>query len=196
MERKFSVKGILCLAVAMASMVILPSCSDDDDNTPTPNDPKQIAGEYKGLMLFGPEGAEVPDTVKIEKSVVTTDTIAFDKFPVDAIITSILGEAGAGPIIEAVGEVKYKIGYTVEANASTDSTLAMKLDPKPLQIIFPMSETKNDTVVVGIKAVKSVYGIKGKSLAFEIKADEFSLNGQDLSSLIKEPINLSFDLKK
>lgn len=197
MERKFSVKGILCLAMAMASVIILPSCGDDDDNTPNPTDPKQIAGDYKGEMLFAAEGVTTPpDTVAIEKSVVSADTITFAKFPVAALITSIVGEVAAEPIIKAVGDLEYKIGYVVDAAASTDSTLAMKLDPKPLEIIFSLGEgAKKDTVTVGISGNKSVYGIKDKDLTFKVKADKFSMNGQDLSAIVK-PLDLTFDLKK
>lgn len=195
MKRKFNVKGILCLAMAMASVAILPSCGDDD-NTPNPTDPKQIAGDYKGEMLFAAEGVTIPDTVAVDKSVVSADTITFAKFPVAALITSIVGEVAAEPIIKAVGDLEYKIGYVVDAAASTDSTLAMKLDPKPLEIIFSLGESaKKDTVTVGISGNKCVYGIKGKDLTFKVKADKFSMNGQDLSAIVK-PLDLTFNLNK
>lgn len=195
MERKFNVKGILCLAMAMASVAILPSCGDDD-NTPNPTDPKQIAGDYKGEMVFTANAAGTPDTVKIEKSVVTTDTIAFAKFPVKDLIIAITSEDIANAL--GIENVEYKVGYTVDASAATDSTLAMKLEPKELQLILPKAEgqEKSDTVFVAIAGEKAVYGIKKSNLGFGLKVEKVTMSSTGDLNLLPKPLDLTFNLNK
>lgn len=198
MEKRFSVKGILFTAMLLASVVILPSCGDDDDNNgPKPAQPSDIAGLYNGEMYFAKTGAEVPDTVAIEKLNVTTDTIAFDKFPVEALIKSIIPGEGSDAVVKAIGDVKYKVGYAATV-AKADSSFAMTLTPKPLEIIFALEEgAKSDTVNVEVLAAdKGLYTIKNKALDFKLTTGKITLNGKDVSSLTGGAISLEFDLKK
>lgn len=196
MEKRFSVKGVFCAAMLLASVVILPSCGDDDDNTPKPILPTEIAGQYNGKMYFAKTGAETPDTVAIEKLNVTTDTIAFDKFPVAELIKSIVPEEASDAIIKAIGDVKYKIGYTA-AVEKADSSFAMTLTPKPLQIIYTLDGAeKADTVNVEVLAVdKGLYTVKEKALDFKLKTGKIVF-GSSEKSVTDEVINFEFDLKK
>ena len=65
-----------------------------------------------------------------------------EKFPVADLITAIMGEAAPG-IIEAVGDVSYKVKYTPTFN-DDKTVISMAFTPEPLilEINFPKNLLK------------------------------------------------------
>lgn len=192
MKKLFSLKGIISLAVVMAVLVMLPSC--DDDDILTPPQVVNISGEYSGKMCFSQSGSTEADTTDVDATA-ANDTVYFKKFPVKTLIASIVGEENAEKIATALGDVKYGVGYKTEATTKTDS-ISLVFDPKPLELIFPTSETQTDTVVVEISTLdKGLFASESENLKFGLKAENVSLNGNDLGELFK-PIDFKFDLTK
>ena len=135
---RFFVSMLLC-----GSLFCLTACSDDDE-TPTPPDEittETMFGNYSGKMSSwnivpnegedngedAPAGIDISATVK-------NDTIHLEKFPIKDIVLSIVkDETLADKIVEAVGDVNYKVGYEPTLTTAKDS-IELKLNPEPLKL--------------------------------------------------------------
>ena len=128
-----------------------------------------------------------------------------EKFPVKDIVMSIINdEEAAGSIVEAVGDINYKIGYKPALTSANDSIL-MVLDPEPLMLnltIPAQSESDVDqTLVIEVKVdagENAAYSVADKKLKFSITARKVLIGeGEEKVELPGfTPAMFSFDLKK
>lgn len=194
------------------------ACSDDDETTLTP--PVEVTtdhmfGSYTGKMFYltaapavengtdggeeTPEGTEV--TVKVDN-----DTVYFDSFPIKDIVLAIVGdEDTANKIVEAVGDVNYKIGYEPELDAEKDSILFV-LDPKPLKLNVSIpSETEGEEaqalhIEVKVSPVDGAnYEVETTNLKFKIYIPEILLGEGESEPVALPgfvPATFDFELKK
>ena len=158
------------------------ACSDDDENTPQVPDAvttDAVYGEYTGTMTTytlttqAEEEEETPAGVDV-KATVADDTICIESFPIRDIVLSVVGdETLADQIVEAVGDVDYKLGYTPTLAAEQDSiSLALAPQPLKLSVTLPSAseeeatplaiEVKVETDADGSYAVESGYGSTGR----------------------------------
>lgn len=139
MEKQFKAKMLFASLFMLGCTMTFVSCSDDDDNNTPPTEvtAASVYGDYTGTMTTatvsptdynGTEEGEQTGTAVSAK--VEGDTIYFDNFPIKDIVMSVVGdETTADQIVEAVGNVSYKIGYTPTVNEAKDSVM-LALDPK------------------------------------------------------------------
>lgn len=193
------------MVLSIMGVTTFTSCDNDDDKGPETPKLTEVNGSYSGKMTFNVDAPEtqmnIPsqttETEATDVNVkVANDTIAFDKFPADALITAIVGPENAPAIIEAVGDIVYKVGFKGAFNTANDS-IALTMEPKPLQIKYSMGEGESAvelTVDVIIEAPeKGSYALKQKSLKFNLKVTEANLGG---TNMLPGVITLSFDMTK
>lgn len=153
MKNVKSLKTYLILCMALALSVTITSCGDDE-STPDIISVKDVVGDYAGKMLnaaptpqrgnreaqqLGNREAQQPGTVDVT-AVLNDKEVVFDQFPVEGIITAIVGEEAAAGIIEAVGDVTYKLAYTAELNKEyTEIGLTFAPQPLELEVTLPSS---------------------------------------------------------
>lgn len=209
MEKVHYLKRFMFLVMAFGLVTTFTSCDDDDE--PNPNSPAltDVVGKYTGTMetiVVAPateEGEETPGGTTVTAEV-TKDEVVFEKFPVAELITSIVGEEAASGIIEAVGDVSYKMKYTPTFNDDkTAINMALTTEPLVLEINFPTEETaegegeeeapdlKVEVTVAASEAATFVY--TGNKLAFKLQVTAVKVNGEPFELPVT---TFSFDLAK
>ncbi|MGM9709780.1 MAG: DUF4840 domain-containing protein [Prevotella sp.] len=164
------------------------SCSDDDDDDKTP--PTEITasimyGDYEGKMTTvaaeGQDGEEAPASVDV-KATIDNDSVFFDSFPVKDIIVSVVGdETAAEAIMQAVGNVSYKIGYTPTIMPNKDIiNIALDAEPLKLEVVMPSEEEGAEpaklVVEVEVEASETgAYKVEDGNLTFAITAKKVFL---------------------
>lgn len=170
------------------------ACSDDDkDTVQLPNEvtTETMFGDYVGKMITGSivpsegedtgEGEETPAGVDISAKV-NNDTICFEQFPIKNIVLAIVkDETLADKIVEAVGDVNYKVGYTPTLTTAKDS-IQFVLDPKPLKLSLAMpSDVEGKEPQVLLVEVKveagegGGYAVESANMKFNFAATEVLL---------------------
>ena len=136
---------------------------------------------YEEKSTDTPEGTAITATVD-------NDTIYLTDFPIKDIVLSIVGdETTADQIVEAVGQVDYKIGYTPTLSAAKDSIL-FTLDPKPLKLSVNIPGTEEGeslptAIEIKVQAAEGAnYEGKTTALKFGFQASEV-LIGEDQTPL-------------
>lgn len=189
------------------------SCSDDDDpKLPEEVTTETLTGYYTGKMVsfaVAPtrgedNGEETPSGVDV-KAQVANDTIYFEQFPIKDIVLSVVGdEAVADNIVEAVGDVNYKIGYKAEFTQEKDS-IRMVLDPKPLLLTIAVPASNEDEepqtlqITVNVKAGEDAgYDIESANMKFYFGATEVLLGEGDNQQALPgfRPTTFHFDMDK
>lgn len=190
------------MVLSIMGLTTFASCDNDDDKGPETPKLTEVNGSYSGKMTFSVAAPETQMNIASETEgtdvdvKVANDTITFDKFPADALITAVVGEENAPAIIEAVGDIAYKVGFEGAFNTANDS-IALTLDPKPLQIKYSAGEGESAmelTVEVTIEAPeKGTYALKQQNLKFKLNATEAKVGGVNM---LPGVITLSFDMTK
>lgn len=168
------------------------ACSDDDENTPVVPDEvttEAMYGDYTGKMLTlaasstADEGEDTPEGVDVSAKV-DNDTVYLEKFPIKDIVLSIVqDETLADQIVEAVGDVNYKIGYEPTLSEAKDS-ISFVMEPEPLKLSLSMPSATGDaqTMVVEVK-VEAVdgagYAVESGNMKFDLSATEVLLGEGD-----------------
>lgn len=168
------------------------ACSDDDENTPVVPDEvttEAMYGDYTGKMLTlaasstVDEGEDTPEGVDVSAKV-DNDTVYLEKFPIKDIVLSIVqDETLADQIVEAVGDVNYKIGYEPTLSEAKDS-ISFVMEPEPLKLSLSMPSATGDaqTMVVEVK-VEAVdgagYAVESGNMKFDLSATEVLLGEGD-----------------
>lgn len=206
MEKVHYLKRFVFLVMALGLVTTFTSC--DDDNEPKPNAPAltDVVGDYTGKMQTAyvsplAEEGEEPQGTDVSAEV-TNENVAFEKFPVADLITAILGEDAAPGIIEAIGDVSYKVKYTPTFN-DDKTAISMTFAPEPLilEINFPTAETtegegegeapdlKVEVTVAAPEAGSFIYA--GSKLAFKLQATGVKVNNEPIEF---PATTFSFDL--
>lgn len=176
------------LVMALGLSVAMTSCGDDD-SAPEVQSAKDVEGNYTGKMLATPiqpeqqNAAESPVGVDVTAKVEATDVV-FAKFPIAELIKLIVGEDLAPGIIEAVGDVTYKLPYT--AKLSKDyATIDLTFAPVPLELEIALppvvaptegEEAPKTKVTVTISAEDAgVFTYEGKTLKFNMNIEKVML---------------------
>lgn len=188
---------------------------DDDENIPTPPTevtPETMFGDYTGKMLSlitSPteaenEGGEVPLGVDVSARV-DADTVYFDSFPIKDIVLSIVkDEEMANEIVEAVGDVDYKIGYESTLTEAKDS-IKFVLAPEPLKLSVSIpaktegEEARELNIEVKITPVEGAsYEVETTSLKFKFNAEEILMGeGENQATLPGfTPTTFDFNMEK
>ena len=146
MKKEFNLSKLFYAFAIAFSVVTLSSCDNDDNSPLPPPSTGDVAGTYNGKVLItqvtplaGRENAGEGETPKGQdvNATVKSDTVFFDKLPVDDLIISIIGDQDkAEAIIKALGDVKYKVGYKPALNTEKDS-IYLAFEPKPLILQLP-----------------------------------------------------------
>ncbi|MCI6119520.1 MAG: DUF4840 domain-containing protein [Prevotella sp.] len=210
MKKKIQTARVFAMLLFLGCTISLASCSDDDDDVTVPTEitTQTMYGDYKGRMTtvttVTAEGEETPAGVEVTAKV-DNDTVTVEKFPVKDIVMSIINdEEAAGSIVEALGDINYKIGYKPALTSANDSIL-MVLDPEPLMLnltIPAQSESDVDqTLVIEVKVdagENAAYSVADKKLKFSITARKVLIGeGEEKVELPGfTPAMFSFDLKK
>lgn len=163
------------------------ACSDDDENTPQAPDTTvttdAVYGEYTGTMTTytfttQAEGEEEAPVGTEVEATVADDTICVNSFPIRDIVLSVVGdEALADQIVEAVGDVDYKIGYKPTLAAEQDSiSLALNPEPLKLSVVLPSdSEEEATPLAIEVKVETDAdgsYAVESGDLKFRFAATE------------------------
>ncbi|HBB07589.1 MAG TPA: DUF4840 domain-containing protein [Bacteroides sp.] len=170
------------------------SCDNDDTAAPpTIVSTQSMYGDYTGVMTsltivpYEEESTDTPEGTAITATV-DNDTIYLTDFPIKDIVLSIVGdETTADQIVEAVGQVDYKIGYTPTLSAAKDSIL-FTLDPKPLKLSVNIPGTEEGeslptAIEIKVQAAEGAnYEGKTTALKFGFQASEV-LIGEDQTPL-------------
>lgn len=205
---------LIMLAVALSLVTTFTACSSDDDGDNIPvYSLKDVEGTYSGKMFT--ESAPVvnphDDTEEGDKPVgtevsieVKDNQIVINKLPVDDFIKTIITNPDqAATIIQAIGDINYKIPYT-PAFDENKSNILLELKPEPLEIKFTLptpepQATEEETNEVIIKVTieadqKGNFAYDGKLLKFAIKATKVEIGD---TSFDEFPVTtFSFDITK
>lgn len=186
----------------------LASCSDDDE----PQIPDEVTtdamfGNYTGkmtLLNMNPLEGEEADGVDISAEI-DNDTVYFEKFPIRDIVLSIVkDEALTDRIVEAVGDIDYKVGYNPSLTADKDSVM-FAMNPEPLKLSVPMpSETEGEEtqalqIEVKIDADReAAYAVETGNARFGLAATEVLLGeGEEQAPLPDfKATNLNFNMNQ
>ncbi len=191
------------------------ACSNDDENIPPAPDEittKTMFGDYSGKMTsvnIAPHEGEdneedIPTGIDISATV-KNDTVHFEKFPIKDIVLSIVeDEILADKIVEAVGDVNYKVGYDPTLTTAKDS-IKLKLNPEPLKLSITMptategEEAQSLLIEVKVEPGEEVgYAVESANLKFYFAATKVLLgegeNQQELPSFT--PTTFHFDMNQ
>lgn len=214
MEKTLKAKMLLASVLLLGCTATLVSCDDDDDTytPPTETTAASVYGKYTGTMNTSTVSAADADgsgdgelTGTAVAAEVKDDTIYFDSFPIKGIVMSVVGsEALADQIVEAVGDVSYKIGYKATVNEAKDSVM-LALDPKPLtlSVSIPATEEGGEAQALDIEVKVSAvdganYEGKTTNLKFKFCADEVLIGSGDSQTALPgfEKTTFDFSMKK
>lgn len=198
MKKESKLKHLFVSLMMVGCTFGVASCSDDDDD-PVKTDPtvEDVKGDYSGKMFVSvhtnetystaaEQGTEIDATVK-------NDTVYFEDFPVRDIIASVVPEEMVEGIVEALGKVKYGVGYKATMNTEKDS-IFMEFNPKPLELNFSMGESEMSVKVDVSAAEKGNYSIEKKKMKFAIVADEVTVGDKLIEDFYKP--QFSFDMNQ
>lgn len=213
-KRFFNPANIFVPMLLIGLSLCTVSCSDDDDdnggNTVTIN---EVYGNYTGKMqtltvVQNSEGETADDGETTEGADVTAsidaNSVVITDFPIKDIVLSIVGdETVADGIVEAVGQVDYRMAYTAALSAAKDS-ISMDLKPETLKldITIPSSDGGEDAKLsVNVKVeveTTGKYSVETGDLKFNITATEVKLGEGDNQTALPtfSPTTFKFDLDK
>lgn len=188
MKKSFQTIRVLALMAFVGCALGFTACSDDDDNnTPPPGEvtAEVIQGNYSGKMktLYlsaqdlstGNDGEESAQGVDISATI-DKDSICFADFPIKDIVLSIVqDETTADQIVEAVGQVSYKVGYKGTLNAAKDSVY-FDTTTKPLKLAVQIPSAANSEETQALVVEVSVDPVAGGAYSVEDSEVKFSLN--------------------
>ena len=188
MKKSFQTIRVLALMAFVGCALGFTACSDDDDNnTPPPGEvtAEVIQGNYSGKMktLYlstqdlntGNDGEESAQGVDISATI-DKDSICFTDFPIKDIVLSIVeDETTADQIVEAVGQVSYKVGYKGTLNAAKDSVY-FDTTTKPLKLAVQIPSVANSEETQALVVEVSVNPVAGGAYSVEDSEVKFSLN--------------------
>ncbi|HJD10359.1 MAG TPA: DUF4840 domain-containing protein [Candidatus Phocaeicola caecigallinarum] len=164
------------------------ACSDDDENNPQVPEAvtaEDVYGDYTGKMTANAiatqeEGGETSEGTEV-KAVVADDTICISSFPIRDIVASIVDdESKVDQIVEAVGDVEYKIGYEPTLAAAQDS-ISLALAPESLKLSVTLPSTSEEeaapiAIEVKVEAdTNGSYAVENGKLIFRFAATEVLL---------------------
>ncbi len=207
MEKVHYLKRFMFFVMAFGLVTTFVSCDDDDEPKPTVPVLTDVVGKYAGTMETlvavpaAEEGEETPGGTAATAEV-TKDEVVFEKFPVEELITSIVGKEVAPGIIEAVGDVSYKMKYTPTFNDDkTVINMALATEPLVLEINLPTEETAEGEegtpdlkVEVTVAASEpAAFAYAGAKLVFKLQATSIKVNGEPFEFPVT---TFSFDLAK
>lgn len=153
------------------------ACSDDDDPAHSVT-AATMYGTYEGWMTtrtIAPLSDEAEDepTGTPVKVRVDQDTLYFDSFPIRDIVFSILkDETLTDQIVESVGDISYKIGYT-PAVASDGKRIDIALDPKPLTLTLALPSAQEGEEAQALLIEVDVEAAEGAAYQVEEAAVNF-----------------------
>jgi len=189
MKTILNLKRSIFFVTALTTVISFTACSDDDDpKIPSPTD---VYGTYKGKMsITAPmnraTSPEDPSSGEIAATV-NNDTIYFESFPVDIILTAIEGAENAASIIESIDKVNFKVGYESKLNQAQDS-VGLTLDPKPMEFAYKVTEGENEIQ----KNVKVTFEIpENQKSAYSAKVLRFHLIATEI--MVDDNLIDSFD---
>ncbi|MEY8709033.1 DUF4840 domain-containing protein [Bacteroides faecichinchillae] len=217
MKELFAFKNLFVSAVVLSCSLGFTSCSDDDEiQFVPPITPQVMYGGFDGKMItisanpLKTENGDQDDSpVGIDISAkVDNDTVYFDKFPIKDIVFSIIkDEEKTNQILEAIGDVKYKVGYEARLNAAKDS-VRFTLDPKSLNLEFAIPEPapkegeevtpiKVEVKISAVEEFVNSYELSSTNMKFKFRADEVILGeGEKTIPVEFAPTVFDFDMKK
>lgn len=195
MKKEFKLNRLFVFMLVLGCSFSFTACNDDDDPTwekPDVISPAAMFGDYTGKMNIltvspteseGLEGEEETPAGLDISAKVNNDTVYFENFPIRDIVLSIVNdEETADKIIEAVGNVKYKIGYTPTLTEAKDS-VKFVLDPKPLKLAVSIpsgdEDVEDQTLNIEVKVSQSEggnYELKTTKLKFKFNAEKVMLD--------------------
>lgn len=197
MKKDFRLNRLFVYLMMMGCSLGFVACDDDDE--PAVPSTAEAWGEFKGDMLVNmvaqPTEAEgeAPEAIAVAATV-KNDTIYFDAFPVSGLIASLVPADQVDALVEAIGEVSYKVGYKPALNADA-TQIEMTLDPKPLLLSIPLGEETVLSVEVTVSAAeKGSYVRASKALDFTFRADEVKLDGKALDEI--PALDFAFSMEK
>lgn len=212
MKKVFRPMRLFISLFLLGSSVCFVACSDDDDASQAPEEitTETMFGDYTGKMTpysISPsedESEEIPVGVDVSAKV-NNDTLYFEQFPIKEIVLSIVkDETLAEKIVETVGDVTYKVGYTPTLTVNKDSITFM-LDPKPLKLSLTIPSTKEDgeaqalIVEVKVKAGETnQYVVESSNVKFYFAATEVLLGEGESQTALPgfEPTTFHFDMNQ
>lgn len=212
MRKVFRPASLFISMLVLGGSFVFTACSDDDDELPKKVTTESMWGGYTGKMTAlkispaeeGNDGEETPAGTDITAKV-ANDTIYFEQFPIKDIVLSIVGdETVADNIVEAVGDVNYKIGYKPTLTQNQDS-VQFVMDPKPLQlaISIPASQEGEEAqalqIEVKVEAGEGAgYDVESANMKFHFGATEVLLGEGDGQQALPEfqPTTFHFDMNQ
>lgn len=213
MKKVFKPMRLFVSMLLIGSSFSFVACSDDDKAPVLPDGvtTQTMFGSYAGKMMVNSiaplegEGEEAPVGTDVLAKV-ENDTVCFEQFPIKDIVLAIVkDEALADKIVEAVGDVNYKVGYKPALTAAKDS-IKLVLDPKPLKlsVVLPSSEENEEAkpLLIEVKVVaegeEPGYAVEGANLKFHFAAAEVLLGeGEEQTQLPNFPLTtFSFNMNQ
>lgn len=214
MKRLFRPTGFLASVLMLGLAFGTVSCSDDDDdNGGDVVTTAAVIGDYTGKMQTlavnpqngddaGTDGGELAGTDVVVS--VDADSVLVKDFPIKDIVLSIVGdETVADAIVEAVGQVDYRMAYTPALSVAKDSiSMELKAEPLKLNVAVP-SETEGEASSLTVEVQVEVetagkYSVESGNLKFKFSAAKVLLGeGESQVELPSfTPSSFSFDMNK
>ena len=189
------------------------ACDNDDDVTPPGGNvtTETVYSNYTGTMQSlsvstnadENEGA-TEGTLNVSAEV-ANDTVHFAAFPIKDIVRSIVNDdAMADQIVEAVGDVPYKVGYEATLTAASDSIM-MDMNPQSLalDVTIPSATEGEEAqplhIEVKVSSVENgTYAVESSDLKFQLYVEEVLMGEGDAQTAVPgfNPTTLDFVMQK
>lgn len=212
MKKEFKPLHVFAATLLLGCAFGFTACSDDvNNNLPNPDEVTTDAmfGSYTGQMTIQELQAAASATAEGEgegtsvSARIDNDTVYFDSFPIEDIVLAIVGdETTAGQIVEAVGDVSYKMAYEPTLTAEKDSIL-FDLKPEALKLSVNLSADETEAAALQIEVkleadAQGGYDVESGSLGFGFNVTEVLLGeGEEQTPLPNFAAkSLQFDMDK
>lgn len=168
------------------------ACSDDEDEQKLPDEvtTESMYGDYLGKITSSSvsssegedgEGEGTPEGTDISGTI-NNDTVYLENFPIKDIVMSVVKDENlTDQIVEAVGEVDYKIGYEPTLTSAKDS-IKMALNPESLKLSIAIPSTTEGeeaqtlSIEVKVEAGEGAgYAVENGNVKFNFTATEVLL---------------------
>lgn len=188
------------LAISFTSLS-LTACNDDNNNQ-SPAEPdaalkESFPGTYTGQATIAAE-ANPAEPIPVEATA-DKQVIEFEKFPVGALVETIVGKEQAAEITEAIGEIQYAVNCELLRGASKN-TLSLSLSPEPLEITMPLTPAPHaespDALIVRVVIASPQNGVfegEKQTMQFSLSVESVTVGGEPFEM---DPMKLAFELGK
>lgn len=184
---------ITAAALCLLAAALFTACSSDDDKkgASTPLTLADMAGEYAGTFDFTPSPSSINPSPEAQNDVAVTlrveeGRIVIPRFPASTLVTTLLGEEQAEPLLPLLGDITYEVEIGTPTADATKLSAALTTPTLRIDLGGIL------VVLIDIEAPGEMTCTRSGALTFTLKTTRCQL-GEGASA--GEPFELVNELK-